>query len=573
MDKDVETLLSVRDLTIAFAPAHRPRVEAVRKVSFDIATDRTVALVGESGSGKSMSALAIMGLLPSSAQVSGSIWFRGQDLFSLGERAMRQRRGREISIIFQEPMTSLNPVARVGAQVAEVLRVHDMASGAGVMRRVVELFHEVGIPDPEFRARSYPHQLSGGQQQRVMIAIAIACNPVLLIADEPTTALDVTIQKQILELLARLRRSYKMSMLFISHDLGAVSGVADEVLVMRHGEIRERGEVADVFQQPKDAYTQALLACRPSVSTRPWRLPVVADFMREDAVASPNREREPRSDGEVVLEVKGIAKTFRLRTGFFSSRSIEAVKNVSFVLRRGRTLGLVGESGSGKTTIGLTVMRLHEVSQGEVWLNGSGERRDVVAMMPRELLAARRRLQIVFQDPFASLNPRFTVGQTLLEPMRIHGIGADDHERVGQAEIWLERVGLGSEALQRYPHEFSGGQRQRIAIARCLTLKPDVLICDESVSALDVSVQAQVLNLLLDLQDEFGLSYLFISHDLAVVRFIADQIMVMHAGEIVEVGDAEQIYRAPSHAYTRSLIAAIPDVRRQLGAAISQPSP
>jgi peptide/nickel transport system ATP-binding protein len=400
--------------------------------------------------------------------------------------------------------------------------------------------------------------MSGGQQQRVMIAIAIACNPRLLIADEPTTALDVTIQKQILELIARLKREHAMSVLFITHDLRVVGEFADEVVVMQSGEVRERGNVARIFDDAREPYTQALLACRPSLEHRPARLPIVADFLSGRIagahVADTLPDRKPRADGDVVLEVKKLSKSFRVRSGLFGSVEVPAVKSVSFALRRGRTLGLVGESGSGKTTVGLALMRLHEASTGEVWFEG----RDLLKLSRPEMTAMRRRLQIVFQNPYASLNPRFNIAQILLEPMRIHRIESSDTARLAVATRILERVGLGAAALSKYPHEFSGGQRQRIAIARCLTMKPDVLICDESVSALDVSVQAQVLNLLLDLQDEFGLAYLFISHDLAVVRYIADDVMVMNRGEVVEIADSDTIYRSPQNAYTQRLLASIP---------------
>ncbi|MNQ27661.1 Glutathione import ATP-binding protein GsiA [compost metagenome] len=399
--------------------------------------------------------------------------------------------------------------------------------------------------------------MSGGQQQRVMIAMAIACEPKLLIADEPTTALDVTIQKQIMDLIAALQKKHQMSVLFITHDLGLVGEIADHVIVMRHGEVRETGEVRQVFEAPTDAYTKALLHCRPSLDERPWRLPVIADYM--EGKAGPGVEVKQRTRGytpgdEPVLVVNNLSKSFYTREGLFGKREFQAVKDVSFTLPRGKTLGVVGESGSGKTTVGLTLLRLHQATGGTAMFHG----KDLIAMPNKEYLPYKRRIQIIFQNPYASLNPRFTVGQILLEPMRIHNIGADDKERIAKAYWLLDKVGLPEQAFHRYPHEFSGGQRQRIAIARCLTMQPEILVCDESVSALDVSVQAQVLNLLQDLQDEFGLSYIFISHDLSVVKYIADQVMVMHKGQVVELADSDELYRNPVHPYTRTLLSAIP---------------
>ena len=551
-------LLSVDDLRVDFRIGKHQLFHAVKGVSFDIPANRTVALVGESGSGKSVTAMAIMRLLPDNARIGGAIRFDGRDLAHEDMAVIKKMRGDDISVIFQEPMTSLNPVFTVGDQIGETLRLHAGLRGAALKARVIELLDEVGIPEARHAVRRYPHEMSGGQQQRVMIAIAIACNPRLLIADEPTTALDVTIQKQILDLIARLKREHSMSVLFITHDLRVVGEFADDVVVMQHGEVRERGSVAALFENARDPYTQALLACRPSLDHRPARLPVVADFLQGRVsgthVADTLPERLPRPDGDVVLEVKGLSKSFRAKRGLFGSVEVPAVKDVSFSLRRGRTLGLVGESGSGKTTVGLSVMRLYDATAGEIRFAGH----DLMRMDRGELMPLRRRLQIVFQNPYASLNPRFTVAQILIEPMRIHRIEADDAARARVAVRLLQRVGLPAGAMHRYPHEFSGGQRQRIAIARCLTMKPEVLICDESVSALDVSVQAQVLNLLLDLQDEFGLAYLFISHDLAVVRYISDDVMVMNKGEIVEIADADTIYRDPRNPYTQKLLASIP---------------
>jgi peptide/nickel transport system ATP-binding protein len=551
-------LLQVQDLDIRFRIDRKSEpFRAVNGISFDIPEHATVALVGESGSGKTVSAMAILGLLPENAIVApGSrIVYGGRDLLRAGLREMQAIRGKEISVIFQEPMTSLNPVFTVGEQIAEVLRLHMGLGLRQAQARAVELLNEVGIPNPQLRVNSYPHELSGGQQQRVMIAMAIACEPKLLIADEPTTALDVTIQKQILDLIAALQQRHRMSVLFITHDLGVVGEIADRVVVMQEGVIKEQGTVEAIFQNPQDAYTKALLACRPRLDRRPKRLPVIDDFLKGDGrVHLEERRRGTRPSDAILLEVKNLDKTFFLKEGLFGKRAVPAVKGVSFRLPKGKTLGLVGESGSGKTTVGLTVMRLHEATGGEVLFEGT----NLLSLTEKEMMAYRRRIQIIFQNPYASLNPRFTIGQILLEPMRIHGIGKDDRERLDMAVQLLRRVGLQESSFHKYPHEFSGGQRQRIAIARCLTMKPDVLICDESVSALDVSVQAQVLNLLQDLQDEYGLSYIFISHDLAVVKYISDRVMVMNEGVVVEMADSDEIYRNPQQDYTRRLLASIP---------------
>jgi peptide/nickel transport system ATP-binding protein len=553
-------LLQVRDLRVFFRTDKKNTFEAVKGISFDVPRNATVALVGESGSGKSVSSLAVMGLLPTETTIidpASSIVFDGRDVLKLPLRERRALCGKEISMIFQEPMSSLNPVFTVGFQIAEVLRRH-MGMGARQARaRTLELLEEVGIPDPASKIDAYPSQMSGGQQQRVMIAMAIACEPKLLIADEPTTALDVTIQKQIMELIARLQKKHQMAVLFITHDLGLVGEIADRVIVMRHGVVREEGEAAQVFGNPQDAYTRALLHCRPKLDERPVRLPVIDDYLDGSAVpgiALPQRERGYTPQDDNVLVVNNLAKSFWLREGLFGKREFKAVKDVSFTLARGKTLGVVGESGSGKTTVGLTLLRLHRATGGSALFEG----RDIFAMDDREYQAYKRRIQIIFQNPYASLNPRFTVGQILLEPMRIHKIGANDAERVGMAHYLLKRVGLPEQAFHRYPHEFSGGQRQRIAIARCLTMKPEILVCDESVSALDVSVQAQVLNLLQDLQDEYKMSYIFISHDLSVVKYISDQVMVMHHGSVVEMGNSDELYRNPQQPYTRQLLAAIP---------------
>jgi peptide/nickel transport system ATP-binding protein len=554
-----EPLLQVRDLDIRFRLDKKSEpFRAVKGISFDVPTNTNVALVGESGSGKTVSAMAILGLLPENAIVGAQsqIVYGGRNLLKASLAELQDIRGKEISVIFQEPMTSLNPVFTVGEQIAEVLRLHMGMGMRQARERAVELLNEVGIPNPQLRVNSYPHEMSGGQQQRVMIAMAIACEPKLLIADEPTTALDVTIQKQILDLIANLQQKHHMSVLFITHDLGVVGDIANYVVVMQNGLIQEQGPVRAIFEAPQHPYTKALLACRPRLDWRPKRLPVIDDYLKGDGrpLQIEQRTRGIVPSDEIILEVKSLNKTFFLKEGFFGKRAVPAVKEVSFKLPRGKTLGLVGESGSGKTTVGLTLMRLHDATSGAVLFEG----RDLLSLSEKEMMAYRRRIQIIFQNPYASLNPRFTVGQILMEPMRIHSIGRDERERVDLAFQMLGKVGLDEQTFYKYPHEFSGGQRQRIAIARCLTMKPDVLICDESVSALDVSVQAQVLNLLQDLQDEFGLSYIFISHDLAVVKYMSDMIMVMNQGEIVEIADSDQIYLNPQQEYTRKLLSSIP---------------
>ncbi|MDV7639435.1 ABC transporter ATP-binding protein [Acinetobacter baumannii] len=560
-------LLHIENLRVSFKGEDKQYIETVKGISFDIPTNTTVALVGESGSGKSVTSLATMGLLPvgqSKIDEKSKIIFEGKDLLGLSRTEMRKICGKDIAMIFQEPMSSLNPVFTVGNQIAEVLCLHMGMSRKQARQRVLELLKEVGIPSPETKIDAYPNQLSGGQQQRVMIAMAIACEPKLLIADEPTTALDVTIQKQIIDLLESLRQRRQMSMLFITHDLALVGEIADQVIVMRHGEIREQGTAEQVLEQPKDVYTRALLYCRPQMSQRPYRLPVTSDFMRQennilveqsfDVSEIPERKRGLNGDEQIILEVKDLKKSFYSRKGLFGKEEFQAVKGVSFKLAKGKTLGLVGESGSGKTTVGLLLMRLHQASGGQALIEG----KDILSLTEKEFAKYQRKIQIIFQNPYASLNPRFTIGQILLEPMQIHGIGKDDAERKQIALGLLERVNLPEQAYYRYPHEFSGGQRQRIAIARCLSLKPEILICDESVSALDVSVQAQVLNLLQDLQDEFGLSYIFISHDLSVVKYISDQVMVMNHGEVVEIANSDELYAHPQHDYTKRLLQAIP---------------
>ena len=569
-------LLKVEHLHVAFR-LHDDRgrarhVEAVGRgaqgVSFEVPANTTVALVGESGSGKSVTAMALVQLLPRNAECAGRVLWRGDDLLRAPRAHMQRLRGHEIACVFQDPMSSLNPVLTIGEQIAEPLRKHLLMGRDAARKRAEELLAEVGIPEPRRRLDTYPHQLSGGQQQRVMIAMALACEPQLLIADEPTTALDVTIQRQILELLARLQRQRGLSMLFISHDLAVVGEVAQQIVVMRQGTVRERGSVAELFEAPKDAYTKALLACRPRLDDKPRRLTVIDDVLAlaatdidaPAAASGVDVDLDPRradDDDPVVLQVDGLSKSFWLRSGLLGRSEFKAVQDVRFTLRRGHTLGVVGESGSGKTTMGLTLLRLHDAASGPLSGRVLFHGHDLLALAPADRLAMRRRIQIVFQNPYEALNPRFTIGQTLVEPMTIHGIGVDPAARERKARDWLVRVGLDAEAMHKYPHEFSGGQRQRIAIARSLTLSPDVLVLDEAVAALDVSVQAQVLNLLKDLQDELGLAYIFISHDLAVVRFMADDVMVMKDGRVVEHRRTDALLAHPQDEYTRRLIGAV----------------
>jgi peptide/nickel transport system ATP-binding protein len=565
-----DNLLEVKNLTVDFISASKAPVRAVEEVSFVIPRERTVALVGESGSGKSVSALAIMGLLPpQNAKVAlhSSIEYDNRSLLNLSRSEWQLIRGSRIAMIFQDPMTSLNPVYTVGFQLAEMLKTHKNMPNKEAAMRACELLEEVGIPEPRKRVNAYPHELSGGQQQRVMIAMALACEPELLIADEPTTALDVTVQRQILLLLAQLRERRRMAMLFITHDLGLVSEVADHAVVMRKGTVREAGPVRTLFTQPQDPYTKALLSCRPSVERQGQRLLTIDDWMSanssEEVVAVAARTVEPiavvnsSASDKPLLEVQGLRKVFKRSGPWFQSDDFVAAENVSFKLMRGQTVGLVGESGSGKTTVGLCLLRLHEATAGKVLYEG----KNLLDMSSKEFSTYKRRLQIVFQNPYASLNPRFTVGEILSEPMQLHGIGSNSADWEKKSLSLLDKVGMPASALKRYPFEFSGGQRQRIAIARSLSLSPEVVVLDEAVSALDVSVQAQVLNLLKDLQKDLGLSYLFISHDLEVVRYMSNSLLVMNKGQVVEQGDAASIYQHPQHAYTQTLLAAVPRVQ------------
>lgn len=564
----MSSLVEIKDLSISFS-SDNERVQAVKSISLRIPKGKTVGLVGESGSGKSVTSLSIMGLLttPPARVDGGEIFFEGMDLLKLPENQMRKIRGNNISMIFQEPMTSLNPVFTVGYQIVEALQLHQKLGKKAAWEKATDLLSKVGIPNPHLRVRSFPHELSGGQRQRVMIAMAIACEPDLLIADEPTTALDVTIQKQILDLLASLQEQYKMSMLFITHDLGVISDIADEVAVMYRGQIVEKGETLQLFKNPQHPYTKGLLACRPSLEKNYARLATISDFMTETGEKKPFYETQLGNKKEKVfdkteapiLEIKNIKKYYPIKSGLFAQTKdwVKAVDDVSFKVQKGQTLGLVGESGCGKTTLGRTILRLVEPSAGGILFAGH----DITALGPEQMRAMRRKMQIIFQDPYASLNPRMTIGSAIMEPMHIHNLGAGKKERLERAASLMVKVGLDTRFLNRYPHEFSGGQRQRICIARALAVEPEFIVCDESVSALDVSIQAQILNLLMDLQDELKLTYIFISHDLSAVKFISHDLAVMNQGKIVEMAKASEIYANPKNEYTIKLLESIPGSR------------
>jgi peptide/nickel transport system ATP-binding protein len=563
----MDSILSVKDLIVEFHTSEGV-TRAVNNISFDIPAGKTVGIVGESGSGKSVTSLAVMGLLqkPAAKIPQGQILFKGRDLLKFSDDQLRAIRGNQISMIFQEPMTSLNPVFKVGEQIAESLRIHKKLSNKAAWTRAVELMNQVGIPKPAESAHKYPHEMSGGQKQRVMIAMAIACEPKLLIADEPTTALDVTIQKQVLDLLFKLQQEYRMSMLFITHDLGVIGDIADDVVVMYRSNVVEQNNADTIFSNAQHPYTKGLLACRPKLGANPQRLLTVSDFMDKDGKEIPidprkievfDKEVVEKKSNDILLEVKNLVTQFPIKGGIFGKTvdHFKAVDDVSFTLKKGQTLGLVGESGCGKTTLGRSILRLVEPASGQIIYHG----KDMTHVYGEELRLLRRKMQIIFQDPYSSLNPRMTVSEILTEPLIIHNVGANKKERVDMAKELMNKVGLKIEQMNRYPHEFSGGQRQRICIARALMLRPEFVVCDESVSALDVSIQAQVLNLLLDLQQEFGLTYIFISHDLSVVNFIADQVGVMNAGKIIEMDSASQIYKNPKQEYTKTLLSAIPN--------------
>ncbi len=590
----VNTLLEFKNLVTEFH-TEGTTVKAVNGVSFTLNKGETIGIVGESGSGKSVTSLSAMRLIPSPpGKISeGEIIFhqndgRATDLLKISEEEMRKFRGNDIAMIFQEPMTSLNPVFTCGDQVMEAIILHQKLNKKDAKNLTIKLFEEVQLPTPERIFNTYPHQISGGQKQRVMIAMAMSCQPSVLIADEPTTALDVTVQKTILQLMQNLQKEHDMGIMFITHDLGVIAELADKVVVMYKGNIVEQGNVWDIFTNPKHPYTKGLLACRPPLDKRYTFLPTVSDFMKIDEngeiidngisvadftkdLAIPESERTARQKElfakEPILQIKNLKTFFPIKNGFFGGVSdhVKAVDNITFDVYPGETLGLVGESGCGKTTCGRTIIRLEEPTEGEMIYKG----KDIAKMNADELRVFRKDVQIIFQDPYSSLNPRMTIGNAIMEPMQVHGILENDEQRKKRVEELLARVSLDPAHFYRYPHEFSGGQRQRIGIARALAVNPKFIICDESVSALDVSVQAQVLNLLNELKEEFGLTYIFISHDLSVVKYMSDRMVVMQEGKIEEMGDADQIYNKPRTEYTQKLIDAIPegkleDIKRHL---------
>ena len=559
-------------------------VKAVNDVSFVLNQGETIGIVGESGSGKSVTSLSAMRLIPSPPGIisGGEIIFHKDgasvDLLKLSEDEMRTYRGNDIAMIFQEPMTSLNPVFTCGDQVMEAITLHQNLTVDEAKKLTIKLFEKVQLPEPERIFSTYPHQISGGQKQRVMIAMAMSCEPSILIADEPTTALDVTVQKTILKLMQKLQKEQNMGIMFITHDLGVIAELADKVVVMYKGKIVEQGNVWDIFTNPKHPYTKGLLACRPPLDKRYKFLPTVSDFMQTDSegkiidnnvsvsdftkdLVVSTKQRKLKHDEiysqDPILKISDLKTYFPIRNGFFGGITsyVKAVDNISFDVYKGETLGLVGESGCGKTTCGRTILRLEEPISGKIVYKG----KDVSTMNSEELRLFRKEVQIIFQDPYSSLNPRMTIGNAIMEPMQVHNILKDDNERKKRVEELLSKVSLDPTHFYRYPHEFSGGQRQRIGIARALAVNPKFIICDESVSALDVSVQAQVLNLLNDLKDEFGLTYIFISHDLSVVKYMSDRMVVMQSGKIEEMGDSDKIYNSPETSYTQKLIDAIPE--------------
>ena len=578
-----EPLLEVNNLVTSFF-TEEETVTAVNDITFTLNKGETIGIVGESGSGKSVTALSIMQLIqyPPGKIMGGEILYHPKggdsiDLLSLSESKMRKYRGNEISMIFQEPMTSLNPVYTCGSQVTEAICLHQNLTREHAKNRTIELFIKVQLPNPERIFKAYPHELSGGQKQRIMIAMAMSCDPNILIADEPTTALDVTVQKTILDLMEDLQKERNMGILFITHDLGVVAELADKVIVMYKGKIVEQGSVLEIFSKPQHPYTKGLLACRPPLNKRLYWLPTISDFMETDEmgkvksggnsinkvidrfiISKEEREKSHKNlySQEPLLKVSNLKTHFPINHDLLGrpKNFIKAVDGVSFEVYPGETLGLVGESGCGKTTLGRSILRLEEPTEGEIIYNGM----DLRSLSRVEMIEYRKQMQIIFQDPYSSLNPRITIGEAIIEPMHVHSILSGEKERKDYVLELLERVKMDPSHYYRYPHEFSGGQRQRICIARALTLSPKFIICDESVAALDVSIQAQVLNLLQELRTDFGFTYIFISHDLSVVKFMSDRMVVMKEGKIEEIGDADQIYNSPESDYTKRLIGAIP---------------
>ncbi|MBE7645260.1 dipeptide ABC transporter ATP-binding protein [Tenacibaculum finnmarkense genomovar ulcerans] len=550
-------MLQVKNLEISFKNA----ASVIQEVSFNVQQTQILGIVGESGSGKSITSLAILGLLPKYATITGEILFKEQNVLNYKNSDFQKIRGSQIAMIFQEPMSSLNPTLNCGFQVAEVLELHTNLSKKEIKQAVILLFEKVKLPRPMAIFNAYPHQISGGQKQRVMIAMAIACKPQLLIADEPTTALDVTVQKEIIALLKELQQEYKMGIIFISHDLGLVSEIADTVVVMRKGKVVEQGITKELFLHPKENYTKALIKSKPTLKKRFKILPTVIDFIKNTVKTEVYTDEERKEFHQKIyaktplLEIKNLHKEYVSKVGWFSKRTVvKAVNDVSFKIYQGETVGLVGESGCGKTTLGSSILQLEKATSGQIIYKGE----DITRLSKKALKKLRKDIQIIFQDPFSSLNPRITVGNAIVEPMKVHNILNSFKERKEYVLNLLEKVGLEKAHFDRYPHEFSGGQRQRIGIARTIALQPKLIICDESVSALDVSVQAQVLNLLNELKAEFNFTYLFISHDLSVVKYMSDQLVVMNKGQIEEIADADEIYNNPKTSYTKTLIAAIP---------------
>jgi len=552
-------MLQVRNLTVKFL-SEKDENEVVKKISFNLKENKILGIVGESGSGKSVTSLAVLGLLPKNTIQEGTIFFDEKNLLTISDKEFQQIRGNKIAMIFQEPMSSLNPTLTCGSQVAEVLKQHTGLNKKEIYQEVISLFQKVKLPLPDRIFNSYPHQISGGQKQRVMIAIAIACKPDLLIADEPTTALDVTVQKEIILLLKELQKENKMSILLISHDLSLVSEIADNVIILFKGKIVENGITTDIFHSPQHNYTKGLINSKPNLNQRLKKLPTVEDFIKNkistDVYTKKERDAYHRKIYELkpLLEIVDLKKYFNTSVGFTKKSFIKAVDAISFKLYEGETLGLVGESGCGKTTLGRAIMQLEKITSGKIFYKG----RDITHLSKTALQNLRKEIQIIFQDPFSSLNPRISIGNAILEPMNVHGILSNDKERKTYVIELLKKVGLEEEHFNKYPHEFSGGQRQRIGIARAIALKPKIIICDESVSALDVSVQAQVLNLLNELKSTFNFSYIFISHDLSVVKYMSDQLVVMNKGKIEEIDDADTIYKTPISEYTKNLIDSIP---------------
>ena len=570
--KEKQVVLEVDNLKVCFG-SNGTEVVAVNGISYQLFKGETLGIVGESGSGKSVSCMSLLKLVPTppGRYESGEVRYEGGDknLLQMKEGEIRHYRGAEIAMIFQEPMTSLNPSHRCGRQVGEMLELHTKWDKQKIKSYVLELFEKVKLPDPERIYKSYPHQLSGGQLQRVMIAMAISCKPKILIADEPTTALDVTVQKAIIELMKDLNVSNGNSTIFITHDLGVINQIADTVMVMHKGEVKEYGPISEVFYKPKHSYTKGLLACRPPMDKRFRRLPIVGDFMQMpesdhlayiESLIEPVEEYHKRleeiEDSEILLDARNIKKYYPSKNDWLGRPTdfVKAVDDVSFSLRKGEVIGLVGESGCGKSTLGRVLLCLDEATSGEAYFGG----KNLFEMDKKSLRKLRKDFQIIFQDPYSSLNPRMTVGQAIMEPLEVHDLYKNKKERKEKVIELLEKVGMQADHYSRYPHQFSGGQRQRICIARSLSLNPKFILCDESVSALDVSVQAQVLNLLKDLKDEFDLSYIFISHDLSVIKFIADQVLVMQKGKIMERGDVESVINNPQNPYTQMLIESIP---------------